>query len=222
MEDEKLIQAQEMLDGYIEHAVNHEYHANSEPPWDPADCDAVVFLTNVLNQKLPINFIALVKSGVPTSEYDQVKFAGRLGRSVFLHQKFGELSETSSANYDVDDLSPTFELESDEKERVLHLSSQLRKIIFASMVFDDPHKRRLLNRIAAVEREVHQDKGKLDVVLAGISDVGDTLKKFGGDLKPLSERYSEIVQLTRSKSDQYDQIPPPPEHEALPAPDTDE
>ena len=106
-----------------------------------------------------------------------------------------------------------------EKGRVLELSSQIRKIIFASTAFDEPHKRRLLNRIAAIENEVNQPKGKLDVILGGVSDIGDALKKFGGDLKPLSDRISEIKKITQSKSKEYAQIPAPEEQKALPAPD---
>jgi hypothetical protein len=219
---DKKEEAKDMLDSLIILGTDHRHRSDSEPPWSRADCDTILFLIDVLKNDLPMNLVSLVRQGIPSDEYDQVSFALRLERALELYNTFGNVRSSASDASSSDDLNPTFELDPDEQARVLQLSEKIRQIIFSSTVFDAPHKRRLLNRIAAVEREVHQDKGKLDVVLAGISDVGDTLKKFGGDLKPLSDRYKEIVQLTKSKSEQYEQIPPPPDQAALPPPDTDE
>lgn len=94
----------------------------------------------------------------------------------------------------------------------------MRKIVLASPVFDEAHKRRLLDRITAIEKQVHQKKGRLDVVLAGVSDVGDTLKKFGTDLKPLTDRMTEIKRITQGSSTEYEAIPAPEELAKLPAP----
>ena len=99
----------------------------------------------------------------------------------------------------------------------------MRKIVFSSSIFDAPHRRRLLNRIAAIEHEVHQKQGKLDVILAGVVDVGDALGKFGDKIEPLTKRMKEVAQIARSGSKEYEQIPAPDEIKALPAPeDSDE
>jgi len=95
----------------------------------------------------------------------------------------------------------------------------MRKIIHASEAFDVPHKKRLLNRIAAIEKQVYSDKGLLDVVLGGVSDIGETLGKFGGDIKPLTDRMAEVKKITRSGSEEYKQLPEPDEVKSLPAPE---
>ncbi|MFT5615713.1 MAG: hypothetical protein ACI8Q6_003002 [Granulosicoccus sp.] len=84
----------------------------------------------------------------------------------------------------------------------------MREIVLATDVFDQPHRRRLLNRIAGIEHQIEQPNGLLDVVRAGVSDVGETLNKFGLDIKPLTDRMNEVFQITRSHSEQYKQISP--------------
>lgn len=119
-------------------------------------------------------------------------------------------------------LEPTFSLGKKDKERVIELCSKIRKIIFATTEFDQPHKRLLLDRIAAIEYQVEQPKGKLDVLRAGVSEVGETLGKFGTDIDPLTKRVKEIFQIGRSNSDEYAQIPAPEDIKQLPKPDEEE
>lgn len=121
-----------------------------------------------------------------------------------------------------DELAPTFSLNPKDKERVLDLCAQMRKIVLATEVFDQPHKRRLLDRIAGIEHQVEQPKGLLDIVRAGVSDVGETLGKFGTDIKPLTDRMKEVVQIARSNSKEYEQIPAPEEIKQLPKPESKE
>jgi hypothetical protein len=184
--------------------------------WSHADFDEIEHLARVLEASLPQKFREIVKQGWVYSARDQQRMAQRLDRVWALHKDYpisGELENPS--------LYPTFRLTEDDRARVLDLSSKMRKIIMASTLFDDAHKRRLLNRLNAIEKQVHQEEGMLDVILGGVSDVGDTLKKFGGDLKPLSDRMTEIKRITQSSSKEYDQVPAPEELEALPAPETE-
>ncbi|MCW1933108.1 hypothetical protein [Pararhodobacter zhoushanensis] len=110
-------------------------------------------------------------------------------------------------------------MEEPERIKILDLCTAMRKIIFVSVFFDDPHKTRLLNRIAAIERETHRKKGRLDVVLGGVVDIGDALGKFGEKVEPLTKRIQEIARIARGGSREYDQIPAPEELKKLPAPD---
>ena len=183
--------------------------------WTTADFDEMLMLSNLLREFLPDEVHNLLRAGYSTLASNQKNLAERINRAIEFRNKYGVIGQNKIS----DELTPTFELLGKEKGRVLELSSQIRKIIFASTAFDEPHKRRLLNRIAAIENEVNQPKGKLDVILGGVSDIGDALKKFGGDLKPLSDRISEIKKITQSKSKEYAQIPAPEEQKALPAPD---
>lgn len=76
----------------------------------------------------------------------------------------------------------------------------------------------LLNRIAAVEKQAIDKRGMLDVVRGAASDVGETLWKFGKDIKPLTDRFKEVLSITRKATPEYDQIPAPEELKKLPPP----
>ena len=186
--------------------------------WSHADYDEIVLLNKFLDEELSERIAAIFPSSYPSSAYDQRQLAERILRSIKLYEEYGTLVVQKPSNISPD-LAPQFSLEEKEKERVLKLSEDMRKIVFSSSIFDEPHKRRLLNRIAAIETEVHQKNGRLDVVLAGVVDVGDALGKFGKKVEPLTKRMKEVADLARSGSRQYDQIPPPEDVPALPAPD---
>jgi len=95
----------------------------------------------------------------------------------------------------------------------------MRKIILATPDFDDPHRVRLLNRLSAIEKEVLKSTGLFDVIRGGMNDLGETLGKFGKDIKPLTDRMREVVSIVRKSTKAYDQLPDPDEIEKLPAPD---
>lgn len=117
------------------------------------------------------------------------------------------------------DLVPMFEISEKDKLRIFDLCDKMRKIVLATVEFDQPHKIRLLNRIAAIEAETQKPRGMFDVVLGGVSDVGETLGKFGKDIKPLTDRMKEVAGITRKGTKEYDQIPAPDEIKQLPKPD---
>ncbi len=183
--------------------------------WEHADYDEILAIAELLSEKLPKQAHQILSSSFPNYAELQKTMANRLLRLMEIDQKYGRVASSNEST----ELSPTFELKEEDKMRVLHLTGQMRQIVFASELFDAPHKRRLLNRIAAMENAVHQPKGKLDVILAGASDIGDTLRKFGGDLKPLTDRYLEVKRITQRSSSEYAQIPPPEELQALPPPE---
>lgn len=116
-------------------------------------------------------------------------------------------------------LLPLFELEDAEKNRILELCGQMRKIVWASDDFDQPHRVRLLNRIAAIEIEVQKPKGWFDVVRGGIDDLGETPGSFGVKIKPLTDRMAEVVGIARRKTKDYEKLPTPEEVKQLPPPD---
>ena len=192
-----------------------EPSSNYEGHWSHADYDEIQALAEILGDRLPDKFHSILQSNYSEHAKNQNTLASRLSRILELQEKFGYRDATTSD----DAKHPKFQLPQDEKARVLELSEQIRKIVFASQIFDNPHKKRLLNRIAAIESEVHKEKGNFDVILGGVSDVGDTLKKFGSDLKPLTDRILEIKKITQRRSDEYSQIPAPEELPQLPAPE---
>jgi len=183
-----------------------------------ADWDEIGFLARFSQSELPARALDLATGGFARNGSAQKQNCERILRALSLRDKYGVIPTVQEQEAS-DALEPTFSLEADDKARIFELSATMRKIVFASIVFDEAHKRRLLNRISAIENQVKQPKGKLDVILAGVSDVGDTLKKFGQDLKPLSDRMAEIRKIAQSGSNEYEQIPAPEEIDALPPPE---
>ena len=113
---------------------------------------------------------------------------------------------------------PLFALEKDEVEQISSLSAEMREIVTVSDVFDKNHKRRLLGRINAIELEIQKPEGRFDVILGGVSDFGDALKKLGKDAKPLVDRINEIRGIAQPKTEEYKGLPAPEEVKNLPAP----
>ncbi|MBP1804983.1 hypothetical protein [Rubellimicrobium aerolatum] len=147
------------------------------------------------------------------------RLAGYLDFLETRESEAAEDREKAEAESDLLDVTPTFELNADDKARVFTLCGEMRRIILASSLFDDAHKRRLLNRINAIEKQLNQPKGLFDVILGGVSDVGEVAGKFGDDVKPLTDRIREIAGIARGRTEQYSQLPPPDEVKQLPKPD---
>lgn len=213
--------ASERINVLIEMAL-YARDISDKGPWSQADYEEIQDLARILRDRLPKKFHDIVSEGYTYESFKQLNCAQRLNRALLVDTEYGFLRTAQKDLETSDELEPKFELAESEKAEVLKLSDQMRKIVFSSAVFDEPHKKRLLDRIAAIEKEVHQPKGRLDVILAGVSDVGDTLKKFGGDLKPLSDRMREIKSIAQSNSKEYVQIPAPEDVKKLPAPEDGE
>ncbi|MDZ4391964.1 hypothetical protein [Cypionkella sp.] len=185
-----------------------------------SDMDELAMLTELEKVRLPKRFIDVVTATdkiFPALTSEREKFIDRLGRILEVATEFPNQEINST---DDEALVPTFHLTRHDHDRVMVLCSDMRKIIFASAVFDEPHKRRLLNRIAAIEKQLLQEKGIFDIVRGGISDFGETLGKFGVDIKPLTDRMNEVVKIVRGATKEYDQLPAPDDVKRLPAPDS--
>ena len=198
--------------------IVRDFHAKKH--FSRSSLDELVMLTDANETSLPKKFIQIVRETDEnfTLQSFRKDFTDRLLMILQVSKEYDLVSSTNN-ELDTDELVPTFYLGKNDKKKVLNLCAQMRKIVLATTVFDQPHKCRLLNRIAGIEYQIEQQKGLLDVVRAGISDVGETLGKFGTDIKPLTERMKEVFQIARSNSKQYDQIPAPEEVKKLPAPD---
>ncbi|MCA0927233.1 hypothetical protein [Ruegeria profundi] len=175
-------------------------------------------IVEALSDQLPNRFVRISENLDKNfnQEYNHLS-AGEYDRLLRIIKVAEDLPQ--KAGNVTDALMPTFDLDEHDKARVLELCAQMRKIVLASDIFDQAHRRRLLDRIAGIEYQVEQPKGYLDVVRSGVSDVGETLGKFGTDIKPLTDRMKEVFQITRKGSKEYEQIPAPDEIKRLPAPD---
>jgi hypothetical protein len=180
-----------------------------------ADLDRIDVMIEIDPESFPASFVELAKRHDRSSATGRQALVERLLAQIETHMQFMSLAESPLS---AEQLLPMFELDEDEKQRIAHLCEQLRKIVHASTDFDQPHKVRLLNRIAAIEAEAQKPKGKFDVFLGGMSDFGETLGKFGTDSKPIVDRITEIVRIGRNKTKDYDQLPAPEETKQLPPP----
>ena len=182
-----------------------------------ADMDELAMLVSLEKRNLPTRFVQLVEqmdSAFPSTSSGRAHAHERLSRILAVANEFPEqqvLAET-------EELLPRFQLAKPDHDRVMELCADMRKIVFSSNVFDEPHKRRLLNRIAGIEYQLSQKKGLFDVVRGGVNDLGETLGKFGKDIKPLTDRMNEVVSIVRRSTKEYDQLPPPDEVKQLPPP----
>ncbi len=185
------------------------------------EIDELAHLVDICSDRLPKRFVSLVKeadNGTPASDSGMYLLKNRLKASLEVGKQY-PTEKNNEHDQNTFELIPRFHLGEKDKARVYELCTDMRKIIFASEVFDEPHKVRLLNRIAAIEKEVHRELGKLDTVLAGVVDIGDALGKFGRKVEPLTKRMKEVADITRGGSKQYEQIPASEEPLGLPAPD---
>lgn len=187
-----------------------------------ADVEAIRTLVTARKSLFPVQFIeVLFDANDPTyTRHHSARFTS-LYAILDAHEAIPEtLRATVGDRAAIEEaLDPTFLLDPDELVQVLNLCAKIREAITRGKFFDVPHKRRLLDRVAAIEREAHQPKGRFDVILGGVSDFGEALGKFGKDVKPLVDRMTEIMGIARGKSEEYEQLPPPEEVKRLPPPD---
>ena len=193
---------------------------------DQTHFDRIVILVDAYPEHFPKKFKDLLNShdnkNYPVTHREQTALFRRLDTILSTYEELPEERRNNGNLADEennDELAPKFTLNKSDLERVLELCSQMRKIVLATVQFDEPHKLRLLNRIAGIEKQAVSKKGLLDVVRAGVSDVGETLGKFGVDIKPLTDRMKEVASIARRSSKQYDQLPAPEEIERLPKPE---
>lgn len=182
-----------------------------------ADIDELLMLIEASESQFPARFLK-VSSALEdfNAEYPEI-FIDSYQRLLRILEVSARIPHTSKA--DDSPLTPVFTLKAKDKTRVIKLCADMRKIILASTDFDHPHKIRLANRIAAIEAQVHKENGMYDVIIGGVSDIGETLGKFGKDIKPLTDRINEVMKITRAATKEYDQIPAPDEVKQLPKPE---
>lgn len=213
----------------IKSKINDLANSIRQDGFTQAEFEEVVIIVSAYPEKFPKRFQNLLLEfdgkNFPTRSEQRTKLASRLLKILQTVESLPEDRRDIDGNLKIDQndaLVPQFVLPKKDRERVAELCKKMREIIFSTPDFDEPHRRRLLNRIAAIEAEIHKPKGTFDVVRGGINDLGETLGKFGKDIKPLTKRMNEVVSIARKGTKEYDQIPPPNDVKQLPAPDSDD
>ena len=101
-------------------------------------------------------------------------------------RKIGEALLSTQRRYEFDDA---------DFDRIQTLINELRELITASEVIDEDHKSRLLKRLEKLQQELHKKMSNVDMLWGLIGDAGVVLGKFGHDVKPLTDRIREIVEI---------------------------
>ena len=87
-----------------------------------------------------------------------------------------------------------YELTDDEHQHIQQLIDQLRIAIETAEYLTDEHRRRLLSKLEKMQAEFHKAMSCFDSFLSMWLALGIAANKFGQDIKPLTDRFGEIMQ----------------------------
>lgn len=102
-----------------------------------------------------------------------------------------------------------YEFTDEEYKNIQETINQLREDIQKSDIFGEDHQERLLKKLEALQKELHKKMNSLDKALGMMASVGMTLGQFGEDIKPLTDRVTEVFGMIRKAEDKGDEITPP-------------
>jgi hypothetical protein len=88
-----------------------------------------------------------------------------------------------------------YEFNDADLKRIQILTNELMELISSSNLITTDHKRRLLKRLEGVQREIHKDTSDIDRFWGFIAEAGIVARKFGDDLKPISDRATELGRI---------------------------
>jgi hypothetical protein len=89
-----------------------------------------------------------------------------------------------------------YEFSESDFKRVHELISQLRELIANNGLIAEGHKRRLLRRLEAMRNELHKKTSDIDRFWGFLGEAGITMRKYGADLDPISDRVLELADIT--------------------------
>jgi hypothetical protein len=182
------------------------------------DADELRLLSQSIRGTTPTLYDDLCATIVAQAPCDIKVVRGDLNRLARILEVQGNIIQLSN-NSEGDNLIPTFTLSSDDRQKILSLTREMRGVIHETHRFDDAHKERLLKAITVVEREVHRSVGRFDIVKGRVDEIGESLKRLGVNLKPLTDRATEVLRAVYGASNDVDLLPAPEEVKQLPPPD---
>lgn len=100
-----------------------------------------------------------------------------------------------------------YEFSEADIHRVQDLINELRGLITANGSLSEGHKRRLLNRLEGLQKELHKKVSDLSHFYSLMGDAGIALGKLGVAAKPFVERIHEIVQIGWTAQARAEELP---------------
>ncbi|WP_426150029.1 hypothetical protein [Pseudomonas sp. DC3000-4b1] len=100
-----------------------------------------------------------------------------------------------------------YEFTEGDLSRLQALINELRAHLQADTKLDDGHKRRLLKRLEALQRELHKKVSDVSNFYALLGDAGVAIGKLGTDAKPIVDRIREIAQIGWKAQARAEELP---------------
>lgn len=100
-----------------------------------------------------------------------------------------------------------YEFTEGDIKRVQGLINELRDELSKEARLDDGHKRRLMARLEALQKELHKKVSDLNSFYGLMGDFGIAIGKLGTDAKPFTDRIKEIVQIGWKSQARAEQLP---------------
>jgi len=120
--------------------------------------------------------------------YQQEAETSKLLHTVYLEQqtrKYSDRFQSLSA----------YVFSDDDFATIQKLINEIRDLITSSDIITANHKRRLLERLERMQRELHKTTSDLDRFWGFIGEAGIAIGKFGNDIKPLVDRINELAKI---------------------------
>ena len=141
-----------------------------------------------INEVQPANDPQTNVNNIRNFFYQHESETSRLLHTTYLEQqtrKYSDRFESLSA----------YVFSDDDFTTIQKLINEMRDIITNSEVITANHKRRLLERLERMQRELHKKTSDLDRFWGFIGEAGVTIGKFGNDIKPLIDRINELAKI---------------------------
>jgi hypothetical protein len=90
---------------------------------------------------------------------------------------------------------PVYVFTDSEFKKIQKLMNELRNLISNSELISAEHKRRLLRRLEAMQAELHKKTSDIDRFWGFIAEAGICARKFGEDMKPITERVETLGRI---------------------------
>ena len=102
-----------------------------------------------------------------------------------------------------------YEIPDNDLQRAQQIFNELRDLFSNSTFFDEDHKRRLLDKLERMQRELHKRVSDFDRWLGLAIDIAKALGEAGTEAKPIVDRIRELLDIARRAQSKVEKLPDP-------------
>ena len=207
-DDEFVLSLPEDAEQAILIVLNKILAAETQTRTIPDVLEARDLLLVLTEQRLIGSEMNVYHDALQTDNPEKIFDAIMMFRSKLLQKKTEETTAKRKNRFVVLlGMSFGYSLSEADLTRIQILVNELRDLITANERFEEDHKRRVLERLETLQRELHRRISNLDRFYGLIGDAGVLLGKFGHDAKPFVDRIGEIVQIVWRSQANAEQLP---------------